>query len=55
MTLDIILIRDDANLATQRKEPQVVVPPLGDDLVADVEQMQANDTTILALAADAQA
>uniref|UniRef100_M1D9N3 Integrase core domain containing protein n=1 Tax=Solanum tuberosum TaxID=4113 RepID=M1D9N3_SOLTU len=40
-TLDIGLIRDEANVAAPHREPQVEVPPLGADLVADVEQMQA--------------
>uniref|UniRef100_M1DE44 Integrase core domain containing protein n=1 Tax=Solanum tuberosum TaxID=4113 RepID=M1DE44_SOLTU len=43
-TLDISLIRDDANVDVSHREPQVELPPLGDDLVADVEQMQVDDT-----------
>jgi len=38
-TLDIGLIRDEANVAAPRRESQVNVPPLGADLVDDVEQM----------------
>uniref|UniRef100_M1DCH1 Integrase core domain containing protein n=1 Tax=Solanum tuberosum TaxID=4113 RepID=M1DCH1_SOLTU len=45
-TLDINLIRDDANLAALRREPQVDVPPLGADLTADVEQVHADDSSI---------
>ncbi|KAG5586092.1 hypothetical protein H5410_046526 [Solanum commersonii] len=33
--LDIGLIRDEANVAAPRREPQVEVPPLGTDLAAD--------------------
>uniref|UniRef100_M1DIP8 Integrase core domain containing protein n=1 Tax=Solanum tuberosum TaxID=4113 RepID=M1DIP8_SOLTU len=54
-SLDISLIRDDANLAAPRREPKVEVPPLGNDLAADVEQMHVNDTTIAAAKEDAQA
>uniref|UniRef100_M1DI66 Integrase core domain containing protein n=1 Tax=Solanum tuberosum TaxID=4113 RepID=M1DI66_SOLTU len=52
--LDIGLIRDEANVAAPHREPQVEVPPLGDDLVADVEQMQDDDTTPLVTTADVQ-
>uniref|UniRef100_M1DID1 Integrase core domain containing protein n=1 Tax=Solanum tuberosum TaxID=4113 RepID=M1DID1_SOLTU len=38
-TLDIVLIQDEANVAAPRREPQVEVPPLGADLVADMEQI----------------
>ncbi|KAG5610278.1 hypothetical protein H5410_021559 [Solanum commersonii] len=37
-TLDIGLIRDEANVAAPRKEPQVEVPPLGADLADTVGQ-----------------
>uniref|UniRef100_M1DQX3 Putative plant transposon protein domain-containing protein n=1 Tax=Solanum tuberosum TaxID=4113 RepID=M1DQX3_SOLTU len=37
--LDIGLIWDEANVAAPRREPHVDIPPLGADLVADVEQM----------------
>uniref|UniRef100_M1DAQ5 Integrase core domain containing protein n=1 Tax=Solanum tuberosum TaxID=4113 RepID=M1DAQ5_SOLTU len=42
-TLDIGLIRDEADRAAPRREPQVEVPPLGDDLVGDVEKMHIDD------------
>uniref|UniRef100_M1DGP6 Integrase core domain containing protein n=1 Tax=Solanum tuberosum TaxID=4113 RepID=M1DGP6_SOLTU len=42
-TLDIGLILDEANVAASRREPQFEVPQLGDDLIADVEQMQVDD------------
>uniref|UniRef100_M1DUM3 Integrase core domain containing protein n=1 Tax=Solanum tuberosum TaxID=4113 RepID=M1DUM3_SOLTU len=42
-TLDIDLIRDEANVVAPRREPQVEVPPLGVDLVDDVEQIQDDD------------
>uniref|UniRef100_M1DYK1 Integrase core domain containing protein n=1 Tax=Solanum tuberosum TaxID=4113 RepID=M1DYK1_SOLTU len=42
-TLDIGLIRDEANIVAPRGEPHVEVPLLGTDLVADVEQMQGDD------------
>uniref|UniRef100_M1CWJ2 Integrase core domain containing protein n=1 Tax=Solanum tuberosum TaxID=4113 RepID=M1CWJ2_SOLTU len=54
-TLYIGLIRDDANLAAPRREPQVEVPSLGDDLAADVKQMQADETTVPATTANTQA
>uniref|UniRef100_M1DN58 Integrase core domain containing protein n=1 Tax=Solanum tuberosum TaxID=4113 RepID=M1DN58_SOLTU len=38
-TLDISLIRDEANVVAPRRDLQVEVAPLGADLVADVEQM----------------
>uniref|UniRef100_M1DWY6 Integrase core domain containing protein n=1 Tax=Solanum tuberosum TaxID=4113 RepID=M1DWY6_SOLTU len=44
-TLDIGLIRDEANLAAPTREPQVNVTLLGADIVADVEQMQDADPT----------
>uniref|UniRef100_M1DPY4 Integrase core domain containing protein n=1 Tax=Solanum tuberosum TaxID=4113 RepID=M1DPY4_SOLTU len=53
-TLDIGLIWDEVNLAAPRREPHVEVPPLGDDLVADVEQVQGDDTALPATTADAQ-
>uniref|UniRef100_M1DXI3 Integrase core domain containing protein n=1 Tax=Solanum tuberosum TaxID=4113 RepID=M1DXI3_SOLTU len=37
-TLDISIIRDEANVIALRREPEVEVSPLGDDLVEDVEQ-----------------
>uniref|UniRef100_M1DV82 Putative plant transposon protein domain-containing protein n=1 Tax=Solanum tuberosum TaxID=4113 RepID=M1DV82_SOLTU len=37
--LDIGLIWDDANLAALRREPHVTLPPLGDDLATNIEQM----------------
>uniref|UniRef100_M1DEL4 Integrase core domain containing protein n=1 Tax=Solanum tuberosum TaxID=4113 RepID=M1DEL4_SOLTU len=42
-TLDIGLIRDRASVAAPRRETQVDIPPLGVDLVDDVEQMQGDD------------
>ncbi|KAG5599535.1 hypothetical protein H5410_030905 [Solanum commersonii] len=44
--LDIGLIRDEANVAAPRKEPQVEVPPLGADLVDTVGQAQGDDLRI---------
>uniref|UniRef100_M1E1D4 Integrase core domain containing protein n=1 Tax=Solanum tuberosum TaxID=4113 RepID=M1E1D4_SOLTU len=44
-TLDIGLIQDAANIAAPRRGPQIDVPALGADLVADVEQMQGEDPT----------
>uniref|UniRef100_M1DC31 Integrase core domain containing protein n=1 Tax=Solanum tuberosum TaxID=4113 RepID=M1DC31_SOLTU len=38
--MDIDLIQDEANVAAPRREAKVEVPPLGDDLVVDVEHMQ---------------
>uniref|UniRef100_M1D833 Integrase core domain containing protein n=1 Tax=Solanum tuberosum TaxID=4113 RepID=M1D833_SOLTU len=38
-TFDIGLIQDEANVVAPRRELQVDVPPLGADLVDDVEQM----------------
>uniref|UniRef100_M1DA03 Putative plant transposon protein domain-containing protein n=1 Tax=Solanum tuberosum TaxID=4113 RepID=M1DA03_SOLTU len=52
-TLDISLIRDEANIAAPRKDPYVEVPPLGDDLVANVEQMHDDDTAPPTTIADA--
>uniref|UniRef100_M1DMY4 Integrase core domain containing protein n=1 Tax=Solanum tuberosum TaxID=4113 RepID=M1DMY4_SOLTU len=37
------LIRDEANVAAPRREPQVDVPPLGADLVDNVKQIQGDD------------
>uniref|UniRef100_M1A7F0 Integrase core domain containing protein n=1 Tax=Solanum tuberosum TaxID=4113 RepID=M1A7F0_SOLTU len=45
-TLDIGLIRDEANVAAPRREPQVEVPPLGTDLADTVEQAQGSDSII---------
>uniref|UniRef100_M1DIZ9 Integrase core domain containing protein n=1 Tax=Solanum tuberosum TaxID=4113 RepID=M1DIZ9_SOLTU len=42
-TLDIGLIRAEANVAAPCREPQVEVPSLGADLVEDVEQMHGED------------
>ncbi|WMV18803.1 hypothetical protein MTR67_012188 [Solanum verrucosum] len=53
-TLNISLIQDEANVAAPRREPQVEVPPLGDDLVPDVEQMQDDDTAPPATTVDTQ-
>uniref|UniRef100_M1DW87 Integrase core domain containing protein n=1 Tax=Solanum tuberosum TaxID=4113 RepID=M1DW87_SOLTU len=47
-TLDIGLIRDKANVAAPRREPEVEMPHLGANLVADVEQMQCEDPAPLA-------
>uniref|UniRef100_M1DYZ9 Integrase core domain containing protein n=1 Tax=Solanum tuberosum TaxID=4113 RepID=M1DYZ9_SOLTU len=47
-TLDIGLIRDEANVAAPRKEPHVDVLPMGADLVDVVEQMQGDDPAPLA-------
>ncbi|KAG5572101.1 hypothetical protein H5410_061867 [Solanum commersonii] len=41
--LDIDLIRDEANVAAPRKEPQAEVPPLGTDLADTVGQAQDDD------------
>ncbi|KAG5607112.1 hypothetical protein H5410_028604 [Solanum commersonii] len=41
--LDIGLIRDEANVAAPRREPQVEVPPLGTDLADTVGQAQGDD------------
>uniref|UniRef100_M1DJI0 Integrase core domain containing protein n=1 Tax=Solanum tuberosum TaxID=4113 RepID=M1DJI0_SOLTU len=46
-TLDIGLIRDEANVAAPRREPQIEVPPLGADLADTVGQLGA---TIVPLA-----
>lgn len=54
-TMDIGIIRDDANLVAQRKEPQVNLPPLGADLVVDVEQIQVDDIVVPLTTTDAQA
>uniref|UniRef100_M1DUJ2 Singapore isolate B (sub-type 7) whole genome shotgun sequence assembly, scaffold_7 n=1 Tax=Solanum tuberosum TaxID=4113 RepID=M1DUJ2_SOLTU len=40
------LIRDEANVAAPRREPQVEVPPLGADLADSVEQAQGGDPSI---------
>uniref|UniRef100_M1DN67 Integrase core domain containing protein n=1 Tax=Solanum tuberosum TaxID=4113 RepID=M1DN67_SOLTU len=42
-TLNIGMIRDEVNMVVPHREPQVEVPPLGADLVADVEQMQGDE------------
>uniref|UniRef100_M1DZH1 Integrase core domain containing protein n=2 Tax=Solanum tuberosum TaxID=4113 RepID=M1DZH1_SOLTU len=44
--LDIGLIRDEANVAAPRKEPEVEVPPLGADLADTVGQAQGGDPSI---------
>uniref|UniRef100_M1DPU4 Integrase core domain containing protein n=1 Tax=Solanum tuberosum TaxID=4113 RepID=M1DPU4_SOLTU len=44
--LDIGLIRDEANVATPRREPQDEVPPLGVDLADTVGQAQGDDPSI---------
>uniref|UniRef100_M1DPU3 Integrase core domain containing protein n=1 Tax=Solanum tuberosum TaxID=4113 RepID=M1DPU3_SOLTU len=44
--LDIGLIRDEANVAAPRREPQVEVPPLGADLADTVGQAQGGDPSI---------
>ncbi|KAG5600567.1 hypothetical protein H5410_031937 [Solanum commersonii] len=41
--LDICFIRDEANVAAPRREPQVEVPPLGIDLADTVGQAQGDD------------
>uniref|UniRef100_M1DAS9 Integrase core domain containing protein n=1 Tax=Solanum tuberosum TaxID=4113 RepID=M1DAS9_SOLTU len=53
-TLDIGLIQDEANAVAPRKEPQVEVPPLGYDIVANIEQMQDDDTAPPPTTSDAQ-
>uniref|UniRef100_M1DJ61 Integrase core domain containing protein n=1 Tax=Solanum tuberosum TaxID=4113 RepID=M1DJ61_SOLTU len=53
--IDIGLIRDEANVAAPRNEPQVEVPPFGDYLVADLEHMHDDDTTSPATIVVAQA
>ncbi|KAG5591028.1 hypothetical protein H5410_041542 [Solanum commersonii] len=45
-TLDIGLIRDEANVVTPHREPQVEVPPLGADLADTVGQAQGGDPII---------
>uniref|UniRef100_M1DFC7 Integrase core domain containing protein n=1 Tax=Solanum tuberosum TaxID=4113 RepID=M1DFC7_SOLTU len=45
-TLDIGLIRDEANVAAPHRDPQVEVPPLGIDLADTVEQAQGGDPII---------
>jgi len=45
-TLDIGLIRDEANVAAPRREPQVEVPLLGADLADTVGQAQGGDPRI---------
>uniref|UniRef100_M1DU82 Integrase core domain containing protein n=1 Tax=Solanum tuberosum TaxID=4113 RepID=M1DU82_SOLTU len=54
-TLDISLIRDEANVAAPRRGPQIAVPPLGADLVDDVEKMQGDDLATSAHTDDAPA
>uniref|UniRef100_M1DNE5 Integrase core domain containing protein n=1 Tax=Solanum tuberosum TaxID=4113 RepID=M1DNE5_SOLTU len=44
--LDIGLIRNEANVAVPRREPQVEVPPLGADLADTVGQAQGGDPSI---------
>ncbi|KAG5611903.1 hypothetical protein H5410_023184 [Solanum commersonii] len=44
--LDISLIRNGANVAAPRREPQVEVPPLGADLADTVGQAQGGDPII---------
>uniref|UniRef100_M1DPJ2 Integrase core domain containing protein n=1 Tax=Solanum tuberosum TaxID=4113 RepID=M1DPJ2_SOLTU len=44
--LDIDLIRDKANVAAPRREPQIEVPPLGTDLADKVGQVQGGDPII---------
>uniref|UniRef100_M1DP88 Integrase core domain containing protein n=1 Tax=Solanum tuberosum TaxID=4113 RepID=M1DP88_SOLTU len=44
--LDIGLIRDEANMAAPRREPQIEVPPLGPDLADTVGQAQGGDPII---------
>uniref|UniRef100_M1APM8 Integrase core domain containing protein n=1 Tax=Solanum tuberosum TaxID=4113 RepID=M1APM8_SOLTU len=45
-TLDISLIRDEANVVAPRRDPQVEVPPLGADLADTVGQAQGSDPII---------
>uniref|UniRef100_M1DS39 Integrase core domain containing protein n=1 Tax=Solanum tuberosum TaxID=4113 RepID=M1DS39_SOLTU len=45
-TLDIGLIRDKANMAAPRREPQIEVPPLGADLADTMGQAQGGDPII---------
>uniref|UniRef100_M1DM46 Integrase core domain containing protein n=1 Tax=Solanum tuberosum TaxID=4113 RepID=M1DM46_SOLTU len=45
-TLDIGLIRDEANVVAPRREPQVEVPPFGVDHADTVGQAQDNDPII---------
>uniref|UniRef100_M1DX05 Integrase core domain containing protein n=1 Tax=Solanum tuberosum TaxID=4113 RepID=M1DX05_SOLTU len=52
-TLDIGLIRDEANKVAPRREPPVEVPPLGADLVADVEQKQGEEPSPPVITEDA--
>uniref|UniRef100_M1DEM1 Integrase core domain containing protein n=1 Tax=Solanum tuberosum TaxID=4113 RepID=M1DEM1_SOLTU len=44
--LDIGLIRDEANVAAPRREPQIEVPPLGTDLADIVGKAQGGDPII---------
>ena len=44
--LDIGLIRDEANVAAPRREPQIEVPPLVPDLADTVGQAQGGDPII---------
>ncbi|KAG5610245.1 hypothetical protein H5410_021526 [Solanum commersonii] len=44
--LDIGLIRDEANMAAPRREPQVEVPSLGVDLADTVGQAQGGNPSI---------
>uniref|UniRef100_M1DAB5 Integrase core domain containing protein n=1 Tax=Solanum tuberosum TaxID=4113 RepID=M1DAB5_SOLTU len=54
-TLVIGLIRDEANLVAPQREPQVEVILFGVDLVADVEQMQVVDPSLLSPTEDVPA
>uniref|UniRef100_M1DR12 Integrase core domain containing protein n=1 Tax=Solanum tuberosum TaxID=4113 RepID=M1DR12_SOLTU len=54
-TLDIGLIQDEVNVVAPRRELQVEVPPLGANLVANVEQMQGEESTSPATTEDAPA
>ncbi|KAG5600219.1 hypothetical protein H5410_031589 [Solanum commersonii] len=45
--LDIGAVRDKANVAASRREPQVEVPPLGVDLADTVGQAHGDDISIL--------
>ncbi|KAG5631584.1 hypothetical protein H5410_003301 [Solanum commersonii] len=44
--LDIVLIRDETNVAAPRRDPQVEVHPLGVDLTDTVGQAQVDDLSI---------
>uniref|UniRef100_M1DP51 Putative plant transposon protein domain-containing protein n=1 Tax=Solanum tuberosum TaxID=4113 RepID=M1DP51_SOLTU len=52
-TMDIVLIRDNANLVAPWRDPQVDLPPLGTDLAEDVEKIQADETSIPPTTTDA--